>query len=74
MQDRILTFTCDHSNINMKDLKQLMFNTTQLTKDVGTVLVGSEAVKCGLIDEVGGIGDAFSCLYRLINDKKHSNI
>ena len=74
MQDRILTFTCDHSNIKMKDLKNLMFNTTQLTKDVGTVLVGAEAVKSGLIDEVGGIGEAFSCLYRLINDKKHSNI
>ena len=74
MQDRILSFTCDHSNIQMDVLKELMFNTTQLTKDVGTVLVGSEAVEKGLIDEVGGISQAFSCLYRLINDKKHSNI
>ena len=74
MQDRILKFTCDHSNIKLKELKNLMFNTTQLTKDVGTVLVGAEAVNKGLIDEVGGIGDAFSYLYRLINERKHSNI
>ncbi len=74
MQDRILTFTYDHSKIDMEKLKQLMFNTSQLAKDVGTVLVGSEAVEYGLIDEVGGIGDAFSYLYRLINDKKNSNI
>ena len=74
MQDRILSFTCAHSNIHMDVLKELMFNTTQLTKDVGTVLVGSEAVEKGLIDEVGGIRQAFSYLYRLINDKKHSNI
>lgn len=74
MQDRILSFTCNHSKIEMEELKSLMFNTTQLTKDVGTVLVGIEAVEKGLIDEVGGISQAFSCLYRLINEKKNSNI
>ena len=74
MQDRILSFTYNHSNVSMDKLKQLMFNTSQLAKDVGTVLVGLEAVEYGLIDEVGGIGDAFSFLYRLINEKKNSNI
>ena len=74
MQDRILTFTCDHSNIEINKLKELMFNTTQLAKDVGTVLVGKEAVDKGLIDEVGGIKEAFSYLYCLINKKKNSNI
>lgn len=74
MQDRILSFTYNHSNVSMDKLKQLMFNTSQLAKDVGTVLVGLEAVEYGIIDEVGGIGDAFSFLYRLINEKKNSNI
>lgn len=74
MQDRIISFTCQHSNIREKQLKQLMFNTTELAKDVGSVLVGSEAVKAGLIDEVGGIREAFSCLYRLINQGKKSRM
>ena len=74
MQDRIISFTCDHSDISEKELKKIMFNTTQLAKDVGSVLVGQEAVDKGLIDEVGGIHEAFSCLYGLINQKKNSSI
>ena len=74
MQDRIISFTCNHSNIKEKEMKKIMFNTTELAKDVGSVLVGEEAVKAGLIDDVGGIHDAFCCLYGLINQKKNSNI
>lgn len=74
MQDRIISFTCNHSEINEADLKGLMFNTTELTKDVGSVLVGEEAVKYGLIHEVGGISDAFDYLYSLINQEKNSKI
>lgn len=74
MQDRIISFTCNHSDISEKELKKIMFNTTQLAKDVGSVLVGQEAVDKGLIDEVGGIHEAFSCLYGLINQKKNSSI
>lgn len=74
MQDRIISFTCNHSDISEKELKKIMFNTTQLAKDVGSVLVGQEAVKKGLIDEVGGIHEAFCCLYGLINQKKNSSI
>lgn len=74
MQERIISFTCTHANIEENVLKKLMFNTKELAKDVGSVLVGEEAVKSGLIDEVGGIQDAFCCLYGLINQKKHSNI
>ena len=44
--------------------------STQLVKDVGTMLEGEEAVREGLIDEVGGISDAFHKLHELINDKK----
>lgn len=74
MQDRIISFTCNHSDISEKELKRIMFNTQELAKDVGSVLVGEEAVKKGLIDEVGGIHEAFCCLYGLINQKKNSSI
>lgn len=74
MQDRIISFTCSHSQISEYDFKKVMFNTAELAKDVGTVLVGEEAVKIGLVNEVGGIKDAFSTLYALINQKKNSNI
>lgn len=74
MQERIIEFTCRKTNVNQCVLENLMFNTKQLTKDVGSVLVGTEAVKIGLINEIGGIKDAFYCLYRLINRKKHSSI
>ncbi|MCM1497338.1 MAG: ATP-dependent Clp protease proteolytic subunit [Clostridium sp.] len=74
MQDRIISFTCNHSGIEEKELKKIMFNTKELAKDVGSVLVGQEAVDAGLIDEVGGIQQAFSFLYSLINEEKNSTI
>ena len=45
-----------------------MLDSTQLVKDVGTMLEGEEAVKEGLIDEVGGISQAFAKLHELINE------
>ena len=74
MQERIISFTCNHSAISDEAFRRLMFNTGELTKDVGSVLIGKDAVNEGLICEVGGICDAFSCLYRLINSSKNSNI
>ncbi len=74
MQERIISFTCNHSHITEEKLKDIMFNTKELTKDVGSVLVGDEAVKAGLINEVGGIHQAFCYLYGLINQKKNSSI
>ena len=41
-------------------------NTQMLTKDIGTILVGKEAVDIGLIDEIGGISEAFKKLKELI--------
>lgn len=74
MQERIISFTCAHSKISESDLKMLMFNTKELTKDVGSVLVGEEAVNKGIINEIGGIHDAFCYLYNLINQQKNSSI
>ena len=47
-----------------------MMTTGELVMDVGTVLNGEDAVKEGLIDELGGLSDAVSCLYRMIDEKE----
>lgn len=66
MQNRIITFVSKHCNISKKRLETLMMQTGILTKDVGTILVGKEAVEEGLIDEVGGISMAVSKLHEMI--------
>ncbi len=66
-QDRITNFISSHSQISKKRIEQLMLNPTELVKDVGTMLEGEQAVKEGLIDEVGGIKEAFKKLHDLIN-------
>ncbi len=70
IQDRITTFISEHSNTTQERLEELMLDTTQLVKDVGTMLEGREAVEEGLIDEVGGMKEALKKLYELIEDKK----
>lgn len=70
MQDRILTFVSRHSRAKEERLEKLMMNTGILTKDLGTILVGKEAVEEGLIDEVGGISQAFDRLHGMIEKKK----
>lgn len=74
LQDRILDFTVSHSKVSKIDLKNLMFNTKELTKDIGSILVGEQAVQIGLINKIGGIKDALNQLYDLINDVKNSKI
>ncbi|WP_033166472.1 ATP-dependent Clp protease proteolytic subunit [Clostridium sp. KNHs205] len=65
IQDRILNFVSTHSKIEKEDLKQLMHNTSQLAKDVGSILIGPETVDKGIIDEVGGIKEALKKLYEM---------
>ena len=67
-QDRITGFVSEHSQITQKRLEELMLDTSQLVKDVGTMLDGEEAVREGLIDEVGGISQALKKLYDLIEE------
>ena len=67
MQDRITGFVSSHCKISRERLEQLMMETKMLTKDVGTILVGGEAVKEGIINEVGGIRDALKKLHSLID-------
>ncbi|HJB07836.1 MAG TPA: ATP-dependent Clp protease proteolytic subunit [Candidatus Enterocloster faecavium] len=69
IQDRILTFVSGHADIAYDQLKGLMHNTRMLARDLGTVLVGKEAVDAGLINEVGGIKEALARLYQMIDRK-----
>lgn len=66
IQDRIVSFVCGHCDITQQRLEKLMLETGFLTKDVGSVLVGKQAVKEGIIDEVGGMEDAYHKLCELI--------
>ncbi|MEG1458084.1 MAG: ATP-dependent Clp protease proteolytic subunit [Acetivibrio sp.] len=66
MQDRIIGFIASHCKASKGRLEEMMLNTGMLTKDLGTILVGQQGVKEGIIDEVGGIQEAFAKLYALI--------
>lgn len=70
MQDRVVSFVTRHSKISTQTFKELMFKTGELTRDIGTNVIGTDAVKYGLIDEVGGLGAALRKLNELIRDKK----
>lgn len=70
VQNRIVEFVCNHSKISEKRFEELMMETEVLTKDVGSVLEGKEAVKEGLINEVGGISQAISKLHALIDENR----
>jgi len=66
MQDRVIKFVTSHSRITEEKFRELMFRTGDLVRDVGSVLVGKDAVACGLIDEIGGIEQALRKLRELI--------
>lgn len=68
-QNRITKFIAEHSNITQERLEQLMLDPSQLVKDVGTMLEGEEAVREGLIDEVGGLSHALDKLHQMIDAK-----
>lgn len=70
MQERVVNFVTRHSNISEEKFKELMFDKGNLTRDIGTNVIGPDAVKYGLIDEVGGIGQAMKKLNELIDMQK----
>lgn len=71
IQDRITRFIAEHSKMKRERIEELMLDTSQLVKDVGTMLEGEEAVQEGLIDETGGIREAMEKLYELIEKRKN---
>ncbi len=70
IQDRIISFVVAHSRIDYKSFKNLMLDTNQLAKDVGSILVGEETVKMGIISEVGGIKEALAKINSMIDERK----
>jgi ATP-dependent Clp protease proteolytic subunit ClpP (EC 3.4.21.92) len=70
MQERVIQFVTKHSDISEERFKELMFAKGNLTRDIGTNIIGQDAVKYGLIDEVGGIGEAMKKLGELIELRK----
>lgn len=74
MQERIINYIVDHSQIEDKVLRKLMFSTSELANDVGTIIVGHEAVSYGLINEIGGLKEAMTKLRDIIaKDKEQQN-
>lgn len=70
MQDRIVNFVTSNSRISKEDFKRLMMNTGGIVTDIGSLLSGEEAVKEGIINEVGGLRDAMRKLNELIKEKE----
>ena len=71
MQERIVEFITRTSNIEREELTKLMNAKDELVSDVGSVLIGKEAVECGLINEVGGLKEALAKLKELIEEDKN---
>ena len=72
MQERIVQFITRTSDIEREDLENLMHSKEDLVSDVGSGLIGKEAVDCGLIDDVGGLKDAMAKLRELIEENDDS--
>jgi len=70
MQDRVVRFITSHSQITEERFRDLMFRTGELARDIGTVLIGQDAVDCNLVDEVGGMSQAIDKLKQLIDERK----
>ncbi|WEG15567.1 ClpP family protease [Alkalihalophilus pseudofirmus] len=70
MQERVISFVTQQSGISEEKFKELMLSKGNLTRDIGTNVVGTDAVEYGLIDEVGGIGSALKKLNELIDANK----
>lgn len=70
MQERIVRFVTENSKVSADTFRNMIMNTGELVMDVGTVLDGQQAVEIGLIDHLGGLADAITCLYSMIDEQK----
>jgi len=72
MQDRVNKFVATHSRVSESKWKELLYKTGELSRDIGTSVVGGDAVSNGLINEVGGVSQALAKLDQLIRAKKET--
>jgi ATP-dependent protease ClpP protease subunit len=70
IQERIVDFVTANSGISKRAFTRLMMQTGELASDVGSVVYGEEAVKQGLIDQLGGLSDALACLHQMIDERR----
>ena len=70
IQEQIAHFVTENSKISREQFEHFMMATGEMATDVGTILYGKEAVSSGLIDELGGLNDALSCLHGMIDQMK----
>ena len=72
MQKRIIEFICAHSRADKDKIYELMMRPDMMATDVGSIIEGREAVKYGLIDEVGGLDRALEALRKMIRENKNN--
>lgn len=70
LQERIVAFVSGHSHISAGDFQALMLKKDDMAADVGSVIYGEEAVRLGLIDQIGGLSEGLQCLYRQIGERR----
>lgn len=70
LQERIVAFVSGHSHISGEEFQALMLKKDDMAADVGSVIYGEEAVRLGLIDQVGGLAEGLACLYRQIGEHR----
>lgn len=73
IQERIIQFVTNNSNIKRETFTELMLKTGELATDVGSVIYGEQAVEVGLIDQIGGLSDALDCLHKMIEQRKEKS-
>ena len=66
MQDRVVAFVTENSHIDEKTFRKLMLTVGELSQDIGSIIVGRQAVEYGLIDAVGSIKEAMAKLEEMI--------
>lgn len=72
IQERIIEFVVHNSHVKKEDFTRMMLQTGVLAADVGSVIYGEEAVKVGLIDQIGGLSDALACLHQMIDERREA--
>ena len=72
IQQRIIQFVTANSHISRETFTELMLQTGELSADVGSVIYGEEAVRLGLIDQIGSLSDALECLHGMIKERKQA--
>ena len=71
MQKRIINFICDHSGADPDRIRELMMRPDEIATDVGSIIDGKEAVRYGIIDQIGGLSDALAALREMIKENRN---